>query len=154
MLSTVAGTSVGSFGDGGPAISARLNAPLGIAIDKAGNLYFADSNNHKIRKITASTGIITTVAGTGFRGFSGDGGSALNAQLDTPPGVAVDAVGNVYIADKLNSRVRMVTTGGIITTIAGKTPAGYSGDGSAATNATTEASARRCRGRTGQRLCG
>ncbi|HTS29083.1 MAG TPA: IPT/TIG domain-containing protein [Bryobacteraceae bacterium] len=136
-LTTYGGNGVvGSSGDNGPATTAHLSNPLGLAVDKAGNLYIADTGNHKIRRIAAGTGIITTVAGTGFAGFSGDGGPAINAQLNSPTGVAVDAAGNLYIADKLNFRIRMVSTSGIITTIAGKAASGYSGDGGPATSAT------------------
>jgi uncharacterized protein (TIGR03437 family) len=135
VLTTVGGTgAVGSFGDGGFATAARLNNPLGIAVDKTGNLYIADTGNHKIRRI-AVNGIITTVAGTGFAGFFGDGGLATSAQLNNPTGVAVDAAGNLYIADKTNFRIRMVSATGTITTIAGKSSSGYSGDGGPATSA-------------------
>ena len=135
-LTTIANNigAVGSFGDGGPATAARLNNPLGIAVDKAGNLYIADTGNHKIRMI--ANGIISTVAGTGTPSFSGDGGPAKSAQLNNPTGVSVDAAGNLYIADNRNFRIRMVSTSGIITTIAGKAVSGYTGDGGPATSAT------------------
>ncbi len=135
VLTTIAGTGViGDFGDGSVATAARLTNPLGIAVDKAGNIYFADSGNHKIRRISAN-GIITTIAGNGFAGFTGDGGPALNSQLNNPTGVAVDAAGNVYIADKTNSRIRMISANGTITTIAGNGKFGYAGDGGPATSA-------------------
>ena len=137
VLTTIANNSTGaagSSGDGGPATAAHLNNPLGIAVDKAGNLYIADTNNHKIRRIAAN-GIITTVAGTGIAGFSGDGGAATSAQLNNPTGVSVDASGNLFIADNRNFRIRMVSANGTITTIAGKASSGDSGDGGPATNA-------------------
>jgi len=122
----------GSSGDGGPAASAQLNQPEGLAVDTAGNLYVADAWNNRVRKVAAS-GIITTVAGNGTRGFSGDGSPATSAQLDTPEGLAVDAAGNLYIADL--HRVRRVSASGIITTVAGNGEAGFSGDGGPATGA-------------------
>jgi uncharacterized protein (TIGR03437 family) len=135
-LTTFANISgvTGSSGDGGQATAAHINNPLGIAVDKNGNVYFADTGNHKIRRI-ATTGIITTVAGTGTAGFSGDGGPATSAQLNNPTGVSVDTSGNLYIADNRNFRIRMVSANGTITTIAGKSTSGYSGDGGLATNA-------------------
>ena len=126
------GASAGFSGDGGPAANAQLNGPQALAIDAAGNIYVADTFNHRIRKIAAASGVITTVAGNGASGFSGDGGPATNAQLIAPTGVAVDAAGNLYIGD-LN-RVRKVSTTGIISTVAGNGIAGYIGDGGVATN--------------------
>ncbi|SFD38451.1 NHL repeat-containing protein [Paracidovorax konjaci] len=125
---TVAGTGVAGYGgDGGPAVAAQLNEPRGIAVDAAGNLYVADLNNHRIRRVDAG-GTITTVAGTGAAGFSGDGGAATAAQLNSPFGVATDGAGRIYIADSANYRVRRVDTGGTITTIAGTGAPGYGGD--------------------------
>ena len=133
-ISTVAGTTVAGYsGDGGAATSAKLNTPSGLAIDKTGNIYIADSGNHRIRMITLSTGVISTVAGNGTQGFSGDGGLAQNAELNAPAGVAVDSSGNIYIADSNNQRVRMVSSG-VISTLAGNGSAGYSGDGYPATH--------------------
>jgi len=133
VLTIVAGNGHAGFsGDGGPATSASLNSPTGLALDSAGNLYIADTINYRIRKV--SGGVITTVAGTGTRGFSGDGGEATSASLNFPTGLAVDASGNLYIADTDNQRVRRVS-GGIITTIAGNGSSGYSGDGGPATSA-------------------
>ena len=114
------------------ATSAQFNSPTGVSVDISGNVYIADTNNHKIRLVT-SKGIITTFAGTGAGG-GGDGGPATSAQLYFPAGVSVDISGNVYIADNGNQEIRMVTRTGIITTIAG---GGYgsTGDGGAATSA-------------------
>jgi sugar lactone lactonase YvrE len=109
----------GYSGDGGPATSAQLSYPKDVALDGSGNLYIADSGNNRIRMVSAA-GIITTVAGTGAVGYSGDGGSARNAKLGYPAGVAVDSGGNLYVADTNNFRVRKISTTGIITTIAGK----------------------------------
>ena len=134
-ISTIAGNGALSFsGDGGPATSAALNVPLGIALDAAGNLYIADGGNSRIRKVSAS-GIITTVAGKSTFSFSGDGGPATSAGLNAPTWVAVDSAGNLYITDAGNERVRMVNTTGIITTIAGNGVLGTSGDGGPATSA-------------------
>ena len=133
IITTVAGTGTAGYsGDGGQATSAQLNNPLGVAVDAQGSLYIADYANHRVRKV--SGGIITTVAGTGTAGYSGDGGQATSAQLNFPVGVAVDAQGSLYIADSDNYRVRKVS-GGIITTVAGTGTAGYSGDGGQATSA-------------------
>jgi len=120
VLEVVAGTGIGSryAGDGGPALKAKLRLPTAMAFDRRGNLFIVDGGNHRIRKID-TRGIITTIAGNGKRGFSGDGGPAVRAQLNYPSGVAVDARGNVYIADSHNLRIRKVTPRGIITTIAG-----------------------------------
>ena len=134
-ITTVAGTGVyGYSGDGGPATSAQIYFPHGIVLDGSGNLYFSDSYNHRIRKVSSS-GIITTVAGTGTAGYSGDGGPATSAQLNTPHGVALDGSGNLYIGDYSNNRVRKVSPSGIITSVAGTGAAGYSGDGGPATSA-------------------
>jgi RHS repeat-associated protein len=137
MMSVVAGNGTeGYSGDGGVATSAELDGPAGIAVDSSGNIYIADSGNVRIRKVTVSTGIITTVAGNGDWNFSGDGGAATSASLAGPLGVAVDSAGNIYIADSSNRRVRKVTAStGDITTVAGTGAAGYTGDGGAATSA-------------------
>ena len=108
-ISTYAGTGTPGFaGDGGPATAAQLSFPQGVALDSAGNLYIADSNNNRIRKVTPG-GTISTYAGTGLQGFSGDGGPAIDAQLWFPVGVALDSAGNLYIADQENQRIRKVT---------------------------------------------
>jgi hypothetical protein len=137
IITTVAGTGEqGYSGDGEAAIDAKIHWPGSLALDNAGNIYFADIENNRIRKVTVSTGIISTVAGTGTAGYSGDGGAAIGAELDLPSAVAVDTSGNIYIADTFNNRVRKVTAStGIISTLAGDGTAGYSGDGGAATKA-------------------
>ena len=136
IITTVAGNGQQGFsGDGGPAIQASLSNSYGMAVDNAGNIYIADtSSNYRIRKVDTS-GIITTVAGNGQYGFSGDGGPAIQASLAGPTGVAVDSAGNIYIADYFNHRIRKVDTSGIITTIAGNGQIGFSGDGGPATQA-------------------
>ncbi|HEV1286055.1 MAG TPA: SBBP repeat-containing protein [Bryobacteraceae bacterium] len=149
VLTTIAGTTQGYSGDNGPAASAQLSNPSGITVDSAGNVYFAEIGNQVIRKI--SRGVITTVAGNGTAGFSGDGGPATSAQLNLqssgvncclpvnpsprlPGGIAVDPAGNLFIADSGNQRVRMVSNG-VITTIAGTGTPGFSGDGGPAASA-------------------
>jgi len=135
IITTIAGIGSGGYsGDGGAATSARLDTLSGVAVDGLGNLYIVDETNQRIRKVSAS-GIITTIAGNGAIGFSGDGGPATLAELNYPTGIAVDGAGNVYIADSWNNRIRMVNTTGIITTVAGTGVQGYSGDGGAATSA-------------------
>jgi sugar lactone lactonase YvrE len=135
VITTIAGNgTVGSTGDGGAATAAELSTPWGIAVDAVGNVYIADQNNHRIRK-TTTAGVISTLAGIGTAGYSGDGGAATAAQLHNPQGVTIDAAGNFYIADADNQRVRKINTNGIISTVAGNGTAGYSGDGAAATAA-------------------
>lgn len=134
-ITTVAGTGGhGYSGDGGPASSAQLNHPFGIALDTAGNLFIADRFNNCIRKVNAA-GIISTFAGTGAAGYNGDGIAATAAQLNNATGVFADKVGNLYIADRSNNRIRKVDNSGIITTVAGNGAAAFTGDGGAATNA-------------------
>ncbi len=134
-INTVAGNGVLSYsGDNGPAIRAQLNGPQGVAVDAAGNLYIVDAQNNVIRRVS-TTGIITTIAGTGTSGFSGDGGQATSAQLAKPQAVAVDTAGNVYIADSGNNRVRQVSTSGVISTFSGTGVSGSSGDGGPASGA-------------------
>ncbi len=133
VIVTIAGNGTAGFsGDGGPATAAELNTPQGIFWDASNNVYFGDHFNHRLRKIDAS-GVITTIAGNGTAGFSGDGGPATAAELYYPSGVTMDAAGNIYIADMYNNCIRKVNTSGIISTVAGNTIAGYSGDGGAAT---------------------
>jgi sugar lactone lactonase YvrE len=134
-ISTLAGNHPLSFsGDGGPANGAQLNAPFGVAVDAAGNFYVADTADNAIRKVTPN-GTISTVAGTGVEGYSGDGGQATNARLNQPWAVALDAEGSIYISDSGNYRVRKVAPGGTISTVAGTGVQGSSGDGGPATNA-------------------
>ncbi len=141
IISTIAGTagSSGYTGDGGPATAAKLNTPYGVALDNNGDLLIADRNNYVIRKINADTGIITTVAGTGKQGTTGDGGPATSATLNGPYTVTCDRYGNIYIPDSKANTVRKVDTGGIITTIAGTGKSGYTGDGGPSTAATFNA---------------
>jgi serine/threonine-protein kinase len=131
------GTSVDDgdlAGDGGPALDATLQEPVGIAFDAAGTLYFADRDNHAVRRI-GTDGSITTVAGTGEPGFSGDGGPATAAQLERPQDVAVASDGTLYITDAVNNRIRRVTPDGVISTVAGTGEPRFSGDGGPATEA-------------------
>ncbi|MFZ4797625.1 MAG: T9SS type A sorting domain-containing protein [Bacteroidia bacterium] len=137
IVSTVAGNGLqGYAGDGSAATSANLYVPTGIAIDDSGNIYISDSYNHRIRKVTASTGVISTVAGNGAQGSGGDGSAATSANLSRPSGVAVDGSGNIYIADRLNNKIRKVNAStGIISTVAGNGAQGSGGDGNVATSA-------------------
>jgi hypothetical protein len=135
IIITLAGNGTAGFsGDGGPATGALLNAPTDVAVDASGDVFIGDSFNNRIRKVTPA-GTISTIAGNGTGGFSGDGGPATSAQLNFPEGVAVDAGGDVFIADTGNQRVRKVTPGGTIGTVAGTGTAGFSGDGGPATSA-------------------
>jgi Immunoglobulin domain/Regulator of chromosome condensation (RCC1) repeat/Immunoglobulin I-set domain/NHL repeat len=137
IITTVAGNGTNGFsGDGGLATNASLNSPGHIAYDSAGNLFIADTANHRIRKVDVN-GLITTVAGIGTNGYSGDGDPATNASLNTPGGIAFDSAGNLYIADAMNSRVRKVDTNHVITTVAGNGSSAWptTGDGGPATNA-------------------
>ena len=130
MISTFAGTGTqGYAGDNGPAAAALLNNPFDLVFDSANNLIVADTFNHRIRRIDAQTGVITTIAGTGERGFAGDGRPAVRAMLNEPYGVAVDRAGTVYFADRLNRRVRRIDRTGAITTCAGDGSGKFGGDG-------------------------
>jgi hypothetical protein len=137
IISTVAGNGTAGYsGDGGAATSAELNYPWGVTVDPMGDIYISDLSNNRIRIVSASTGIITTVAGNGTAGYAGDGGVATGAELNDPWAVAVDSSGNIYIADGPNYRIRIVTAStGNITTFAGNGIKGFSGDGGAATSA-------------------
>jgi uncharacterized protein (TIGR03437 family) len=129
IIYTVMGNgNAGFLGDGGPAPLAAIHAPQGVAVDGFGNLYVADTGNHRVRMATPTLNI-TTIAGNGRPGFSGDGAPAQNAQLNSPAAVAVDAAGNVYVADRDNNRVRVLTVGGNIATLAGNAVASGIGDG-------------------------
>jgi RHS repeat-associated protein len=135
IITTVAGNgAIGSGGDGGLATQAQFWNPQNVAVGPDGSLYIADSSNNRIRRVGAD-GIITTVAGDGINGFSGDGGPAAQAQLDGPFGVAVGPDGSLYIADLDNNRIRRVRPDGIMTTVAGNGSYGFSGDGGPATQA-------------------
>ncbi len=119
IITTVAGNGTyGRAGDGGPATAASLNYPYCVVVDSAGNLFIADALNNVVRKVSPD-GDITTVAGDGTAGFSGDGGPAIAARLNFPIALALDALGNLFIADRNNDRVRKVSLGGLITTVAG-----------------------------------
>ena len=140
MITTVAGNgNAGYNGDGIPATSAELWLPSDVAVDTAGNMYIADVNNNRIRKVTAATGIISTIAGTGTGGYSGDGGPAVNAKLWIPYGICLDSSANLYIADYRNCRIRkVIANSGNITTIAGTGVFGFDGDGGPAAAAKFE----------------
>ncbi len=137
-ITAVAGTGEKGFaGDGGPAVKAKLDQPFDVAFDRAGHLYFSDTNNHRVRKVDAKSGVITTVAGNGTKGYAGDGGPAAAASLNEPYGIELDADNNLYLVDRLNYCVRRVDgTSGIMTTVAGiGGKAGYGGDGGPAAKA-------------------
>jgi len=139
IIQTVAGNGTSAFsGDNGAAASASLSEPFGVAVDASGNLYIADTSNHRIRKVD-SFGTITTVAGNGTEGFSGDGAAATSATLNTPIGMAVDTSGVLYVADSFNNRIRKIDAAGVITTVAGNGDARFSGDHAAATRASLSA---------------
>ena len=140
IITTIAGTGSPGYNGDGDALSHNLSDPSGVAVDNKGNLYIADDGNHRVRKLELASGTLSTVAGTGIGGFSGDGGPATSAQVYNPTHVTVDSAGNLYIADFSNNRIRKVNlSSGIITTVAGsETPnnqGGFSGDGGPATSA-------------------
>jgi len=134
-ISTYAGNGTAGYGgDGGSATTAELNLPIGLVLDSAGNLYIADYGNNVVRKVTPA-GTISTYAGSGVQGYSGDGGQATKAAMSGPQALALDNGNNLYIADSQNSRIRVVTPSGFIATVAGTGVAGYTGDGGLATSA-------------------
>jgi DNA-binding CsgD family transcriptional regulator/sugar lactone lactonase YvrE len=128
------GVGPGASGDGGPAADATLDDPRAVVADDLGDVFIADTGNNRVRRVDP-TGIITTIAGTGVAGFSGDGGAATAAQLDAPTGLALGFGRTLYIGDSVNNRVRQVRADGIITTVAGTGDPGYAGDGTAAVSA-------------------
>jgi len=137
MITTIAGNgNTGETGNGAVATSATLTGPNSIAVDSAGNVFIADYTGNTIRKITASTGKISVVAGTGTAGYTGDGAAATSAELNGPNGIGLDGAGNLYVADYTNNSIRKVdAVTGIITTVAGTGTSGFSGDGGLATSA-------------------
>jgi Secretion system C-terminal sorting domain/NHL repeat len=138
IINVAGSDSWGYSGDGGPASNALLQFPSAVAFDKNGNLYITEYGGHRVRKINVATGIISTFGGTSTAGYSGDGGPATAASLNTPNGICVDPEGNVYVADFKNSRIRKINTvTGIITTFAGNGSTNYSGDNGLAINAGT-----------------
>ena len=141
IITTIAGTGSESYsGDGGAATSAALNSPVGVALDSSSNVYISDYDNNRVRKITVSTGIISTIAVTGTAGYSGDGGQATSAAIKYPRGIDLDNVGNVYFGDygAFNVVRKVTVSTGIISTLAGtgSTSGGYNGDNIQATSAT------------------
>ncbi|MBI1765195.1 MAG: hypothetical protein HYR56_27600 [Acidobacteria bacterium] len=137
VITTVAGNGqLGGAGDGGPATQAELNLPSGVAVDAAGNVYISDTNNQRIRRVSAADGRISTIAGTGTAGYNGDGGPATSALLNlTYPGtLSIDAAGDLYVVDRANHAIRKITlNNGLISTVAGIGVGGFNGDGTAPT---------------------
>ncbi len=138
-VTTIAGNGLGGYslvysGDGGPATLADIHYPASAAFDTSGNMYFTDRGNHSIRKVN-KTGTITTVAGIGTSGYSGDNGPAVAAQLNYPDGIAIDVAGNIYVADESNNLIRKINSAGIISRVSGTGTSGYSGDGGPASAA-------------------
>ena len=128
IITTIAGNGWAGFGgDKGPALKASLNFPAGLCVDLSGNLYVADRNNHRVRRIDAS-GTITTVAGTGIPDWGGDGGPAIEAHLNFPSDVVCDGKGNLYISDRSNNRIRKVNSKGVISTVVGLGLPEFGGD--------------------------
>jgi len=142
LITTIAGTDFVFHGDGQPALNAPIGAVAGVTVDRSGNLYFVDLDNNLVMKLTAD-GTLRVIAGNGIGGFSGDGGPATSASINSSGGLAVDPAGNVYLADTSNSRVRKITPDGVITTVAGAhtcvdtrdIAACYGGDGGPAVKA-------------------
>ena len=154
IITTFAGTGVYGFdGDGGPATAAALGHSYGAAAERRRNVFIADFSNHRVRRVDAATGIITTVAGNGSAGFAGDGGPAVEAQLNAPIDVAIDAAGNLFISDHYNYRIRKVEAAtGTITTVAGNGVPDYSGDGGPGTAANIDVPVRDRGGRGRERV--
>src|SRR6185312_3840189 len=135
VLTTIAGNGAFGFsGDGGPATSATLSTPYYLAVDSQDRVLISDLANNRIRRIETD-GTINTIVGNGTAGFSGDGGPATAAEINQPYGIAVDAQDNIYVADETNQRIRKITAGGTISTVAGTSSGGASGDAAAATSA-------------------
>jgi sugar lactone lactonase YvrE len=135
VITTVAGSGVEGFaGDGAAATAAQLNNPIGVVAGADGSIYIGDAQNHRIRKVSAS-GVISTIAGIGTAGFAGDGAAATSAQFNFPGALVLDATGNLFVADYANNRVRKIALDGVVTTVAGTGVAGFSGDSAAATAA-------------------
>lgn len=135
-VSTLAGTGQHAFvGDGGLAASASFRAPAALALDSKEGLLICDTADHRVRRVDLQAGLVSTIAGTGVQGYTGDGGAAVAAELDSPQGVAVDGGGQVFIADTHNQRIRAISTAGIITTYAGTGIRGFGGDGGPAVSA-------------------
>jgi DNA-binding beta-propeller fold protein YncE len=137
IITTAVGTGEkGYAGDGGPAAGALLNGPFDVGFDPLGNLYFSDTFNHCIRRVDARTGVITTCAGCGEAGYSGDGGPATRARFNEPYGIAVDDAANIYVADRHNHCVRRIDgSSGIVTSFAGNGSSGFGGDDGPASRA-------------------
>jgi DNA-binding beta-propeller fold protein YncE len=137
VITTAVGSGEKGFaGDGGPAEAALLNGPFDVAFDSAGNLFFSDTFNRRIRRVDAGSGVITTIAGNGEAGYGGDGGPAIQASMNEPYGIAIDRAGNIFVADRLNRRIRRIDAANrSITTLAGTGEAAYSGDGGPAARA-------------------
>jgi hypothetical protein len=134
VISIFAGTGYGFSGDGGAATDAQLSFPVAVALDNGGNVYIADANNNRVRMVNTN-GVISTFAGNGTSGFAGDGGAATDANINGVNAIAADALGNIYLSDRNNQRIRMVNTNGIISTVVGSGSPGSGGDGGAATDA-------------------
>ena len=143
VITTIAGTGAQGFsGDNGLAAAATLDSPQGLALDSGGNLYIADTHNHRIRRLTVATGFISTIAGSGAAGFSGDNGPALTAELDLPTALVLDPANNLYFADTANHRIRRIdAVTGVLTTLAGNGTQGFAGDSGPATSASIDSPA-------------
>jgi sugar lactone lactonase YvrE len=136
LVTSLAGTGTGGFNGDGSIVSTQLNGPAGVAVESSGTILVADSLNHRVRRINVQTGQVTTIAGTGVPGYNGDNIAAVTAHLNLPTGVAVEASGDILIADSFNNRVRRVHAGtGLISTVAGTGLPGFNGDAQAADQA-------------------